>query len=148
MHVCPVCGFNQLRDAPANFTICPCCGTEFELDDAFATHAELQAAWVSKGARWWSRSDLPPEGWNANTQLRNIASSLSPAWHMVLTMVGSSVLSLPTLASSTSRTQFVSAQFKPSTPDMFRRPAKQSQIETFPEHRSSGMAGLATIQRA
>jgi hypothetical protein len=76
MHVCPVCGFDQLRDAPESFTICPCCGTEFEFDDAFATHADLRAAWLRDGARWWSRSEPSPTAWDPNVQLKNIVVSL------------------------------------------------------------------------
>ena len=29
MNLCPVCGYRGLEAPPANFLICPCCGTEF-----------------------------------------------------------------------------------------------------------------------
>jgi hypothetical protein len=72
MYICPVCGFDNLADAPANFTICPCCGTEFEFDDAFVTHAELRASWLRNGARWWSPADRQPENWDPYVQLNNL----------------------------------------------------------------------------
>ncbi len=72
MHLCPVCGFDHLAEPPVNFTICPSCGTEFGYDDAFALHAELRAAWLNGGARWWSPVDPRPEGWNGQLQVRNV----------------------------------------------------------------------------
>lgn len=76
MHTCPVCGYDRLSEPPRNFTICPCCGTEFEYDDAFATHAQLRAAWLRSGARWWSPVDPRPENWDPYLQVDGVASSL------------------------------------------------------------------------
>ena len=48
MYICPVCGYDRLEEPPKNFSICPSCGTEFEFDDTFQTHAQLRAAWLSR----------------------------------------------------------------------------------------------------
>lgn len=76
MYTCPVCGYDKLSEAPLDFTICPSCGTEFEYDDAFATHIQLRADWLRKGARWWSPVDPQPEGWDPYLQLSTL---LEPA---------------------------------------------------------------------
>ena len=52
-----------------DFQICPCCGTEFEYDDATLSHAELRSAWIRNGAEWHSRVVHPPLGWNPSMQL-------------------------------------------------------------------------------
>jgi hypothetical protein len=80
MHICPVCGYNGLIDPPANFTICPSCGTEFEYDDAFSTHAELRASWLRGGAKWWSPVDPEPPDWDPYLQVSSLidASRLEP----------------------------------------------------------------------
>ena len=72
MYICPVCGFPDLDDPPAMFSICPCCGTEFELDDAFKTHAELREIWLGQGAPWWSQDDTPPANWDPHSQLETL----------------------------------------------------------------------------
>lgn len=79
---CPVCGWDGL-DAPAWVEnsaadeICPCCGTQWGLDDAgpggvegrARRHAELRERWRASGAAWWSGSRPAPEGWDAGAQL-------------------------------------------------------------------------------
>ena len=62
-YVCPVCGYAALERPAADFTICPSCGTEFELDDEIKTHAELRKLWLESGAKWFSESIKPPAGW-------------------------------------------------------------------------------------
>jgi hypothetical protein len=52
---------------PAEYNICPCCGTEFENDDEFRTHTELRNYWISRGARWFFHA--PPFRWNPWEQL-------------------------------------------------------------------------------
>src|SRR5215470_3158985 len=69
MNVCPVCGFNKLEEPPANFYICPCCGTEFGNDDLDTSHAELRRRWLQSGARWFSDYTRPPVRWNPYVQL-------------------------------------------------------------------------------
>ncbi|MDQ3648866.1 MAG: hypothetical protein M3458_01040 [Acidobacteriota bacterium] len=68
-YTCPVCGYNQLEDAPANHEICPSCGTEFGYHDFTRSHVELRAQWLAKGAQWHSRIDPKPYGWNPYRQL-------------------------------------------------------------------------------
>lgn len=62
MYTCPVCDFDLLVDPPQDYNICPCCGTEFELDDQMYTHAELRARWIAGGRKWWSRARPDPRG--------------------------------------------------------------------------------------
>jgi len=74
-HTCPVCGFAELDEPTVDLTgeptyaICPCCGTQFGADDLTTSHAELRAAWIKDGARWWSEVKAAPQGWNALAQL-------------------------------------------------------------------------------
>lgn len=68
MFTCPVCYYDNMPDPPEDYNICPSCGTEFENDDAVASHAELRNRWITGGARWFFRQ--PPVGWNAWEQLQ------------------------------------------------------------------------------
>lgn len=68
-YICPVCGYNQLKSPPEDFTICPSCGTEFEYHDAVRSHAELRQRWIDSGAKWHSKFLSPPPNWNYITQL-------------------------------------------------------------------------------
>jgi hypothetical protein len=76
MHMCPVCGYGRLSEPSLNFTICPSCGTEFEYDDAFASHAQLRIAWLRGGAQWWSPVDPRPDNWDPYLQAGAVMSSL------------------------------------------------------------------------
>jgi hypothetical protein len=66
-HRCPVCFFDHLSYPPEDYHICPCCGTEFENDDAEFTYEELRHQWILGGALWFY--EQPPAGWNAWKQL-------------------------------------------------------------------------------
>jgi hypothetical protein len=66
---CPVCGYGALTQPPERYSICPCCGTEFELDDCMTSHEELRRQWLRAGAPWFSRATPPPDGWNPSEQL-------------------------------------------------------------------------------
>lgn len=66
---CPVCGYDQLTKPPMDFYICPCCGTEFGLDDDEQTHQELRNEWIAKDMRWFSQAALPPKEWSPYRQL-------------------------------------------------------------------------------
>lgn len=68
-HMCLVCGFLGMRDAPRDFEICPCCGTEFGLDDVERSHADLRQDWMARGAQWFSKATKPPARWDAMEQL-------------------------------------------------------------------------------
>jgi hypothetical protein len=86
-HLCPVCGYclgqPAWAKAGASFAICPCCGTQFGLDDAgpgganerSRTHARLRQRWVEGGLKWWSEATPMPWGWNAREQLRLVERS-------------------------------------------------------------------------
>lgn len=72
MYICPVCGYEKLPEPPADFSICHCCGTEFEYDDFDRSYAELRSRWIGKGCPWFSPVDAPPKGWNPIRQLNNL----------------------------------------------------------------------------
>jgi hypothetical protein len=84
-HTCPVCGYAEL-DEPATdvtgeptYAICPCCGTQFGADDLTTSHAELRAAWIADGARWWSEVKAAPPSWDARAQLAAAGHPSPPA---------------------------------------------------------------------
>lgn len=66
-HCCPVCVFAELPYPPADYHICPCCGTEFGNDDEHFSHDQLREMWTACGAQWFF--GRPPEGWNPWKQL-------------------------------------------------------------------------------
>lgn len=68
-YTCPVCAFGGMEDPPKDYTICPCCGTEFGYDDHTRSHLELRNAWLAKGGRWFSGVTEPPSDWNPYAQL-------------------------------------------------------------------------------
>ena len=78
MYICPVCGYEKLDEQPMNFSICSCCGTEFEYDDFDTPYATLRARWAANGYRWFSRIVPPPEGWNPLKQLGNLQYAQTP----------------------------------------------------------------------
>lgn len=43
-NLCPVCGYG-MKEAPADFNICPSCGTEFGVHDVNSSIPELRKAW-------------------------------------------------------------------------------------------------------
>ena len=66
---CPVCGYSLLQERPVNHAICPCCGTEFDYDDATKTHRQIRNEWLRAGAPWFSVSTQPPFLWNGFLQV-------------------------------------------------------------------------------
>lgn len=68
-YTCPICGYDRLTKPPANFYVCPCCGTEFEADDFERTQRDLRSEWIEKDMPWFSRATLKPKNWNAYRQL-------------------------------------------------------------------------------
>ena len=70
MYTCPVCFFDGLRYPPADYTICPCCYTEFGLDDAEVSHEQLRRIWIDNGLPWMAANVMPPPpGWDGARQL-------------------------------------------------------------------------------
>jgi hypothetical protein len=72
MYICPVCGYERLPEAPLNFSICACCGTEFEFDDFGTTYAALRARWVASGCQWFSPCVHKPQNWSVSKQFENL----------------------------------------------------------------------------
>jgi len=68
-YLCPVCGYDDLTQPPKNFSICDCCGTEFESDDFDRSHEELRIDWISNNLPWFSRSVVAPKNWSPYRQL-------------------------------------------------------------------------------
>ncbi len=68
-YVCPVCGYAKLKYPPTDYTICPCCGTEFGYKDFAMTHEELRNQWIASGAHWDSQRISPPTDWDPFEQL-------------------------------------------------------------------------------
>src|SRR5438046_186115 len=68
-HTCPVCGYDDLQAPPANFTVCPCCGTEFGQSDFDVSHSDLRTAWVRRGYPWFDPGTPHPPGWDPERQL-------------------------------------------------------------------------------
>jgi hypothetical protein len=66
-YMCPVCFFDKLTEAPKDYNICDCCGTEFGNDDELRSYAELRADWIARGARWFY--EPAPALWNPWRQL-------------------------------------------------------------------------------
>lgn len=70
---CPVCGYANLPELPTDFTICNCCGSQFDyrgnnaIDDR--SHEELRRDWVAKGCNWWSERVRKPAEWQPQMQL-------------------------------------------------------------------------------
>ena len=62
MFTCPVCFYGQLEEAPTDYNICECCGTEFGNDDCDVSHDELRSKWIENGANWFFGD--APAGWN------------------------------------------------------------------------------------
>jgi len=67
---CPVCGYDALLEPPADYNVCPCCGTEFGYHDLVHSWSELRANWLAKGANWFSSYTHPPYGWNPMRQIQ------------------------------------------------------------------------------
>ena len=72
LHSCPVCAYSRMEEPPEDGVICPCCGTEFGLDDDEdfgLTIAQIRDRWVAAGAPWFSRATQEPFLWNGLGQL-------------------------------------------------------------------------------
>lgn len=78
-YCCLVCGYPSLPGPPANYEICPCCGTEWGNDDQVYGIPALRARWVEGGALWWSQRIPPPPHWDGHEQLRRAGLALGAA---------------------------------------------------------------------
>jgi len=72
-YYCTVCGYDALTRPPADYNICPCCGTEFGYDDVAHSLDELRNLWFAKGAAWFSDHTPPPPEWDVFRQIANLA---------------------------------------------------------------------------
>ena len=68
LHVCPVCGYAGLSAPLEEAPVCPSCGTEFEVDDRYRTHAALREEWLAAGAPWFSERIGAPRNWEIYRQ--------------------------------------------------------------------------------
>jgi hypothetical protein len=68
-YTCPVCGYDKLISPPANYHICPSCGTEFEYDDFATSHDLLLKQWIREGMPWHKTRTGPPPGWDPVVQI-------------------------------------------------------------------------------
>lgn len=66
---CPVCGYDEMSDAPKAGEICPCCGTQFDSEDYDRPYHELRSDWIDRYMPWFSRGRKPPKDWNPYRQL-------------------------------------------------------------------------------
>ena len=87
MHQCPVCGFCGLNKPPymgeycsweelPSFETCDSCGFEFGYDDLNngETFESYRWKWQAGGCEWWSKHNLPPQGWDVTMQLQDLDS--------------------------------------------------------------------------
>ena len=119
-HLCPVCGFPGLAEAPrslsggGSYEICPSCGFEFGVsdDDDGHTYESWRAAWLAKGMKWSSRGQMQPAGWVPAQQVAAIASGK------------------PAKAAGKKRTSPVPTKLatKPSAPATTTKPARKKAV--------------------
>ncbi|MEI7998079.1 MAG: hypothetical protein WCH62_01055 [Candidatus Omnitrophota bacterium] len=78
-YICPVCGFDELKETPygkdrdPSFEVCPCCSFEFGFDgeNNLEIFDEFRKHWIEDGAPWFV-SKLKPKGWDYRKQLENL----------------------------------------------------------------------------
>lgn len=76
-YLCPVCGYDKLEYPPHDYSICPCCRTEFGVSDRNWSHNDLRQDWIARGANWGSILTPRPANWNFVKQLLNIYDTLT-----------------------------------------------------------------------
>jgi hypothetical protein len=90
-HLCPVCGYPGLRDAPHHsddegsfsYEICPCCGFEFGFTDVAEgiMPAAYRGVWVRQGMKWYSSSSPCPPDWDGITQVMSIPEDVVQSYN-------------------------------------------------------------------
>ena len=93
-YTCPVCMYAEMPYPPAEYDICPCCGTEFGNDDADLSYEQLRERWIRCGARWFFGN--PPLGWNPWMQLIHAGLVMSVPWFHTDFRSQSEAISVPT----------------------------------------------------
>ena len=78
-NTCPVCGYDNLRCPVADYSICPCCHTEFGVSDYSWSHDVLRRIWLERGANWGSKRVAEPPDWSPAEQLSNIGYKCTDA---------------------------------------------------------------------
>lgn len=68
-YICPVCAFTEMPYAPVPYNICPCCGTEFGVDDRFQSIPELRQAWIKADMPWFDDIISHDIDWSPSLQL-------------------------------------------------------------------------------
>ena len=68
-YTCLVCGFGRMPGPPEDYTICPCCGTQFGYDDVSRSHRRIRNFWLQNGAHWFSAALAPDPLWNGFRQV-------------------------------------------------------------------------------
>ncbi len=80
-NVCPVCGYDKLREPPrskktksGSYEICPSCSFQFGVsdDDEGWTYSRWREKWIKEGLVWDKGSSKPPLNWDPTKQLKNI----------------------------------------------------------------------------
>jgi transcription elongation factor Elf1 len=82
-YLCPVCGFDKLKEPPYNkakepsYEICPCCGFEFGFDgvNSPTIFADFRRDWIENGAFWFMLKSKPKD-WDLKKQLKNIGKAI------------------------------------------------------------------------
>lgn len=74
---CPVCGFSEMPYPAVPYNICPCCGTEFGVDDRHTQPAELRSTWIKAGLPWFDDITSPPHSWDPYAQLSRVQESIT-----------------------------------------------------------------------
>ncbi len=75
MYICPVCGYDKLEDPPKDCNICPCCATEFGINDYDWGVEVLRNDWIERGMIFWYEEfdkEKLPKDYNPIKQLENI----------------------------------------------------------------------------
>jgi len=75
---CLVCGYRAMPYPAVPYNICPCCGTEFGVDDRSIDYPTLRHDWIVEGMPWFDDITFPPRDWSPTVQLitAGFASSL------------------------------------------------------------------------